>query len=75
MTKVSDFVNNQIFYLNRLRRYSYSRFFFLKKQIPNKIIDTSIFYSEYTNVTEACTYYLVNICGIANPFTITILQT
>ena len=75
MTKVSDFVNNQIFYLNRLRRYSYSRFFFLKKQIPNKIIDTSIFYSEYTNVTEVCTNYLINICGIANPFTITILQT
>lgn len=75
MTKVSDFVNNQIFYLNRLRRYSYSRFFFLRKQIQKKIIDTSIFYSEYTNITEACANYLINICGIANPFSITILQT
>ena len=45
LTKVSSFDLNKIFYQYSLRRYSYSRHFFLFPIIKNNWIDTKIFYS------------------------------
>ena len=61
LSKASDFENNKLFYLNRLRRYSYSRNFFLKIIKKKRMIDLNIFCEAGDDYREAVFKSIINI--------------